>query len=340
MASTPESVLKELKSNRYAPVYFLQGDEPYFIDKISNYIEQHALTSQEKEFNQTIMYGKEVMMSTILTNAKRFPMMSERQVVIVKEAQHIYDLGREEGDKQLMGYLKNPLPSTILVFAHKYRALDGRKALYKELDKKAILVKSEKIPEYKLSPYIDQYIKDRKFTIDPKASQVLAESIGNNIEVLTNEIDKMLINFEEPVQITPSHIQQYIGISKEYNNFELTKSLSYRDLTKANTIVHYFAQNPKANPLIPLLSLFYLHFSRLLLVHANKNSSDRDLASLIKVNPYFIKEYKVAAKNYPLGKIIEVIGYLKEADFRSKGINSNNMEDPEILKELVFKILH
>ncbi|MEX0884413.1 MAG: DNA polymerase III subunit delta, partial [Cyclobacteriaceae bacterium] len=146
MASTPESVLKELKSNRYAPVYFLQGDEPYFIDKISNYIEQHALTSQEKEFNQTIMYGKEVMMSTILTNAKRFPMMSERQVVIVKEAQHIYDLGREEGDKQLMGYLKNPMPSTILDFAHKYRPLDGRKALYKELDKKAILEKSEKIP--------------------------------------------------------------------------------------------------------------------------------------------------------------------------------------------------
>lgn len=340
MPSNPDSILKELKSGKYAPIYFLQGDEPYFIDKITSYIEENALNEQDKGFNQTIMYGKDSLMSDILANAKRFPMMADRQVVIVKEAQHIYDLGRVEGDQQLMNYIKNPLPSTILVFAHKYKVLDGRKALAKELDKKAVLVKSDKIQEYKLSPYIDQYVKDKGFTIDPKASQVLAESIGNNIEVLTNEIDKMLINFNDPVQITASHIQQFIGISKEYNSFELTKALSYRDVMKANTIIHYFAQNPKSHPLIPLLSLLYLHFSRLLLVHGNKKLPERELAGLIKVNPYFIKEYMVASKNYPLGKIIDVIGYLKEADFRSKGINYPTQENSEILKELVFKILH
>lgn len=340
MPSNPESTLKDLKAGKFAPIYFLQGEEPYFIDKITSYIEEHALSPQDKGFNQIMMYGKDATMSTILTNAKRFPMMSERQVVIVKEAQNIPDLGKESGDNLLLAYLKNPLPSTILVFAHKYKLLDGRKALAKELDKRAVLVKSDKIPEYKLSPYIDQYIGEKGFSIDPKACQVLAESIGNNLEVLTNEIDKMLINFDEPVEITGAHIQQYIGISKEYNNFELTKALSYRDAMKANTIIHYFSQNPKSNPLIPLISLLYLHFSRLLLAHANKNVSDRELSGILKVNPYFVKEYTLAAKNYSLGKIIDVIGYLKEADLRSKGIGANNLPEHEILKELIFKILH
>ncbi|MFC4872003.1 DNA polymerase III subunit delta [Negadavirga shengliensis] len=339
MPSNPESTLKDLKAGKFAPVYFLHGEEPYFIDKITSYIEEHALAPQDKGFNQIMMYGKDANMSTILTNAKRFPMMAERQVVIVKEAQHVSDLGKEAGDHLLMAYIKNPLPSTILVFAHKYKLLDGRKALAKELDKRAVLVKSDKVPEYRLSPYIEQYIKDKGFSIEPKACQILAESIGNNLEVLTNEIDKMLINFDEPVEINGSHIQQYIGISKEYNNFELTKALSYRDVMKANTIIQYFSQNPKSHPLIPLLALLYLHFTRLLLVHANKNLPEKQLAGILKVNPYFVKEYIVAAKNYPLGKIIDVIGYLKEADLRSKGIDTY-MEDPEALKELIFKIMH
>ncbi|WP_073094218.1 DNA polymerase III subunit delta [Cyclobacterium lianum] len=340
MPSNPESVLKDLEGNKFAPIYFLQGEEPYFIDKITDFIENNALPPQDRGFNQTIVYGKDTSMEAILTHAKRFPMMAERQVVLVKEAQYVQDLSKEKGIQQLISYIQNPLPSTILVFAYKYKLLDGRKALAKELDKKAVLVKSDKIQEYKLGPYIDKYVQSKGFTIEARACQVLAESIGNNMEVLTNEIDKMLINFDEPVQIDSSHIQRYIGISKDYNNFELTKSLSYKDVRNANTIIRYFAQNPKAHPLIPLLYLLYTHFTRLLLLKTNQNLGERELAGLLKVNPYFIKEYITAGKNYPLGKIIDIIGYLREADLRSKGVTANNMEESQILKELIFKILH
>jgi len=339
MPSKPEEVLKDLRSGKYAPIYFLQGEEPFFIDQISDYIEKHALAEHEKSFNLTVMYGKDSTVSAILNNAKRFPMMADRQVLIVKEAQNIADLGKESGEKLLSAYLQNPLPSTILVFAHKYKSLDGRKPLGKEMDKKAVLVKSDKIPEYKLSPWIEGYFKQKGFSIELKAAQLLAESIGNSLEVLCNEVDKMLINFPEPVKIDVNHIQKFIGISKDYNNFELTKAISFRDLVKANKIVDHFRQNPKTNPLIPTINVLFTHFSRLLMVHANKRLSDNELAPLIKVNPYFIKEYLVAAKNYPLGKVIVNIGYLQEADLRSKGIDSN-WQDSEILRELVFKLMH
>jgi DNA polymerase-3 subunit delta len=341
MPSKPESVLKELEANKFAPIYFLQGNEPYFIDRITDFIENNGLAPQDRSFNQTIIYGKDTDMSSILSNAKRFPMMADRQVVIVKEAQNVWDLGRESGDNQLIAYINNPLPSTILVFAHKHKSLDGRKPLSKELDKKAVLVKSDKIPEYKLAPYIEKYVQSKGHYIEPKSCQILSESIGNKMEVLTNEIDKMIINFDAPTTINAGHIQQYIGISKDYNSFELTKALSYKDVKKANTIINYFAQNEKSHPLIALLSLLFIHFSRLLLVKANKHMADKELAALIRVNPYFIKEYTIAAKNYPLGKIIDVIGYLREADLRYKGvIASSNMEEKQIFKELIFKILH
>lgn len=340
MPNHPEEVLKDLKSGKYAPIYFLEGEEPFFIDQISDYIEQHALAEHEKSFNQIVMYGKEVKISAILSHAKRFPMMADRQVVIVKEAQYIADLGKEEGYNLLISYLKNPLPSTILVLAHKYKTLDGRKPLAKELDKKAIRVKSDKIPEYKLGPWIGDYVKTKGHSIDLKATQLLAESIGNKLEILSNEIDKMLINFSEPVDITVNHIQQYVGISKDYNNFELTKAISYRDVIKANKIIDHFGQNPRSNPLSPTLSLLYSYFSKLLLTHANKNLPERELAAKIKVHPYFVKEYTLAAKNYSLGKVIDNAGYLKEADLRLKGINANGWEDSQILKELIFKIMH
>jgi DNA polymerase-3 subunit delta len=340
MPSKPEEVLKDLRSGKYAPIYFLHGEEPFFIDQITDFIEMNALADHEKSFNQIMMYGKDSHMNSILTNAKRFPMMADRQVVIVKEAQNIPDLGKEAGDKLLMAYLQNPLPSTILVFAHKYKTLDRRKPLAKEMDKKAVLVKSDKIPEYKLPPWIEEYFKQKGFSIDIKAAQLLAESIGNQLEVLSNEVDKMLINFTEPVQISSNHIQQFIGISKDYNNFELTKAISFRDVLKANRIIDHFSQNQRSNPAIPIIGLMYLHFSRLLLIHGNKSLSESELAGKIKVHPYFVKEYVIAAKNYSLGKVIDNIGYLQEADLRSKGIHTNSMEESEILKELIFKIMH
>ncbi|AFL85543.1 DNA polymerase III, delta subunit [Belliella baltica DSM 15883] len=340
MPSKPEDVIKDLKAGKYAPIYFLQGEEPHFIDVISDYIEKHAIAEHEKGFNQTIMYGKDAPMTAILGNARRFPMMADRQVVIVKEAQNIWGIGREEIDTLLINYIQNPLPSTILVFAFKYKSLDGRKALAKELDKKAVLVKSDKVPEYKLAAWIEGYIQTQGHKIDNRTAVLLAESIGNNLEVMTNEIGKMLINFTESTQITAEHIHKFIGINKDYNNFELTKAIGVRDVLKANKIIHYFLQNPKANPLIPTIIVIYNYFSRLALYHDLKGASDAELAKKLGVNPYFVKEYHIAAKNYNLGKVIEAFAFIKEADLRSKGVDLNKVDESLILKEMIFKIMH
>jgi DNA polymerase III subunit delta len=340
MAYKPEDVLKDLKSGKFAPIYFLQGEEPFFIDQISDFIEKNALAEHDKGFNQMVMYGKDVTMPVILSNAKRFPMMADRQVVIIKEAQNILNLGKEEVDNMLISYIQNPLPSTILVFAYKYKSLDGRKALAKELDKRAVFVKSEKLKDYNLPAWIEGYVQSQGHRIDSPTANFLAESIGNNLEVITNEVGKMFINFTEATQITKEHIQKYIGINKEYNAFELTKALGMKDVEKANKIIHYFAQNPKNNPIIPMLTVVFNYFSKISLVHYNKNAADAELAKILNAHPFFVKEYRIAAKNYQLGKVIDCFSFIREADLRSKGIDSGNISDSEILRELVFKLMH
>jgi DNA polymerase III subunit delta len=340
MPSSPDVVLNDLKTGKYAPIYFLHGEESYFIDQIIDYIEANAIPEQDKGFNQVVLYGKDSPMNVILANARRFPMMANRQVVIVKEAQGIQGLGKEEIDELFIQYIQNPLPSTILVLAHKYKKLDGKKRLYKELDKKAIIVLSEKVQEYKLPPWIEKYIKSKGHTIDDKNAKIIAESIGDNLEVLTNEIDKMLINFAEPTTITSAIIEKYIGINKDYNNFELTKALSFRDVVKANKIIWHFSKNKKSHPLIVTITVIFNHFQRIFICQTSKNLSETELASKLKINPYFMKEYKEATRNYPLGKIIDNFGYIKEADLRSKGVGATGMEENEILKELIFKLMH
>lgn len=340
MAHSPEAVLKDLKSKKFAPIYFLQGDEPYFIDLITEFIEKNAIPEFEKGFNQLVLYGKDSSVSTILNNARKFPMMAERQLVIVKEAQSIPDLGKEDAQKLLMGYLANPLPSTILVFAHKHKKLDGRSILKKELEKKTVFVEAEKIKDWKLNEWVETYFKDLGHQIESKAAQLLSDSIGNNLEVLTNEVSKMLINFPEPNRFSADQIAKYIGINKDYNNFELTKALGFRDVIKANQIIHYFIQNPKAHPVIPIFSLLYNYFSKVALVHRAGSMPDNQLAAVLGVNPYGVKEYVTASKNFKLGKVIEVFGYIKEADLRFKGVDSGSMTEGEILRELVYKILH
>ena len=340
MAHSPEAVLKDLKAKKFAPIYFLEGDESYFIDVITDYIEKNAIAEHEKGFNQLVLYGKDSPVNVILSNARKFPMMAERQVVIVKEAQSIPDLGKEDAQKLLISYLNNPLPSTILVFAHKHKKLDGRSSLKKELDKKTVYVNSEKVKDWLLIGWVESYFKELGHQIDAKAAQLLADSIGNNLEVITNEVGKMLINFPEPTKFTSEHISKYIGINKEYNNFELTKAIGYRDVLKANQIITYFIQNPKAHPVIPIFSLLYNYFSKIALVHRAGPMPDNQLAGVIGINPYGVKEYLAASKNYKLGKVIEVFGYIKEADLRFKGVDSGSMDEGEILRELVYKILH
>ncbi len=340
MAATPEMVLKDLRSNKYAPIYFLQGEEPYYIDYISDFIEKNALDESAKSFNQVVVYGKDVNMAAILNNARRYPMMSDRQVVIVKEAQDIQDLGKEDGVKLLESYLKNPLPSTILVFCHKYKTVDGRKSIGKSLDKFAILVTTKTLYDNQLPDWIDSYVKEKGFTINDKAKQMLADNIGNNLSRMSNEIDKMLINIKEKGQIDPGLVQKFIGISKDYNVFELQKALMVKDVLKANQIINHFGANPKGNPIIPVIALLFSFYSKILLIHASKDKSESALSRALGLKPFFVKEYLLAARNYPLQQVIRNIAHLRQADMQSKGISSASLSEAQILKELVFNLLH
>lgn len=340
MAQTADSVLKDLKAGRYAPVYFLQGEEPYFIDKIAGYIEKNVLTETEKGFNQVVMYGKDTEMNAVLSNARRYPMMSDRQVVIVKEAKEVQDLNKQQAQAMLEQYVKNPLPSTILVFCHKYKTLDGRKSLTKTLDKHAVLVTTKKLYDNQLPDWITQYLSETGFTIERKAAFMLAEFIGNDLERMANEIDKVLINFQEKIQLDAALIQKYVGISKDYNVFELQKALTVRDVVKANRIVQYFESNPKNHPVIPMIAMLFSFYSRLLLIHHSGERSDGGIARLLKINPFFAKEYLLAIQHYSLPVVIRNISFLREADLRSKGVDSGGLTEGQLLKELVFKLMH
>lgn len=333
-------IIKNIHAGQYAPIYFLQGEEPYYIDLISDLIERNALDEAAKGFNQIILYGKDVSISDVLNNAKRFPMMSDRQVVIVKEAQSIIDIGKDSGAQPLIQYLENPLPSTILVICFKHKKLDGRKALAKALEKHAVFLTSKKMYDNQVPDWIREYFRNKEFAITDKSVFMLADYIGNNLERLSNEIDKMLINFKEKVEITDQHIQKYIGISKEYNAFELQKAVAYKELVKANKIINYFEANPKTNPVIPIISLLYSYFSKLLILHGTPDKSDNNLASVLKVNRFFLKDYTMAARNYSAAKVIRIISDLRHADLQSKGVNAANIPDGQILKELIFKIMH
>ncbi len=337
-----DSVLEDLKRNKYAPVYFLQGEEPFFIDQIAQYIEEHALQEHEKSFNQMILYGKESNLATVLSNAKRFPMMADRQVVIVKEAQEMGDLEKEvpKVGNPLVNYVKNPVASTILVFCYKYKTLDARKVLYKELDKSGIVVSTKKLYENKLPEWITGYVKSLGLGISSRASTLLADSVGVDLGRIAKEIEKVRINLKGKKEIDENDIQQYVGLSKEYNPFELCNALRDKNVLKANQIIHYFASDPKNNPAIQVISVLYNFFSKTLQAHFSPQKDDASLASLLKVNPYFVKDYMTAMRVYSPQKTMDIIHYLKEADMHSKGVGTGYTEDGEILKELVFKILH
>jgi len=343
MAQSPDSVLKTLQNRQFAPVYFLQGDEPYYIDLIADFVEENVLSESERGFNQMVMYGKDVDVSTIINNAKRYPMMSDRQVVIVREAQEVQDFNTKSGQQQLETYLKNPMPSTILVICYKYKSMDGRKPLGKLLDKLAVLVEAKKMYDNQLPDWIARYVQERGYQIEDKAVQMLADFIGNNLKRMTNEIEKVLINLhktDDQKVISPSVVQKYVGISKEYNVFELQKALAVRDVLKANQIISYFAANQKAHPIIPVIALLFTFFSKLLLVHQSSDKNERALAAVLKINPFFVREYKIAAVNYPLPKVIRNIHHLRQADQYAKGIDNTGGTDEQILKELIFKLMH
>ena len=343
-----EKIISDLKNKVYHPVYFLMGEESFFIDEISNYIEKNVLADFEKEFNQTVLYGGETNIRTVLSEAKSFPMMSNYRVVIVKEAQNMKDLlpkGKETDDKEdkkhpFEIYLDNPQKSTLLVFCHKYKTIDMRTGFAKNLSKRAVVLKSDTMYDYKVPKWIEGFVAEKKYSIEPRAAQLLTEFLGNDLSKIANELEKLSLNIPEKSKITPEHIQKFIGISKEYNNFELQNAIGKKDSLKANQIISYFASNPKDNPMVVTVASLAGYFSKVLVYHSLTDKSQNNVAAALKVNPFFVKDYSSAAQNYPFAKAMNVISLLREYDMKSKGYENTGIEESELMKEMVFKIMH
>lgn len=335
-----KQILAELKDGKFRPVYFLQGEEPYFIDLVSDYIEAHALNDAEKGFNQVIVYGKDANVATILTHARRYPMMAERQVVVVREAQDIPDLNKETGIKLMLDYLERPVPSTVLVFCHKHKTLDKRRQLGKRIDKLAVALTSKKLYDNQLPDFIEGYFREQGAPIQDRAVQALAEYVGNDLSRLTNEIDKLLLNRKEGEQITLDHIVSQVGISKEYNIFELQKAIIRGDVVLAAKIVNYFESNTRKNPLIPVVAFLYSFFSKLLIAVSLPDKDDKSLASALRVSPYAVRDYSLALRRFPPQKVIATIALLSQADLQLKGVNSGSTTDGQLFRELVYRIMH
>ncbi len=333
---TCDDILKELRAKQYRPVYYLMGEESYYIDVLSDYIEEHVLTETEKEFNLTVMYGIDVDIATIINAAKRYPMMSEHQVIIVKEAQAV------RGMDELVYYLQHPLLSTILVICHKHGVLDKRKKLATEIEKKGILFESKKLKDAQLPGFITSYLKRKGIDIEPKATSMMAEFVGTDLSRMAGELEKLIITLPKgQMRVTPEQIEQNIGISKDYNNFELRSALVEKDVLRANCIIKYFEDNPKNNPIQVTLSLLFGFFSNLMVAYYAPEKSEQSVASFLNLkSPWQAREYLTAMRRYSGVKTMQIIGDIRLADALSKGVNNSSISNGDILRELIFKILH
>ncbi len=333
---TCEDILRELKAGTYHPIYYLMGEEPYYIDLIADYITDNILTDVEKEFNLTVVYGADVDVATVINAAKRYPMMCEKQVVVVKEAQAIRNI------EELYYYLQKPLQSTILVVCHKHGTLDRRKKLAAEVAKAGVLFESKKIKEAQLPAFITSYMKAKGVDMDPKATAMVADFVGTDLHRLTGELEKLIITLPQgQLRVTPEQIEKNIGISKDYNNFELRSALVEKDILKANKIIKYFEENPKTNPIQMTLSLLFNFYSNLMLAYYAPQKNDQGIATMLGLrSPWQAREYLSAMGKYNGVKTMQIIGEIRYADAKSKGVKNASMSDGDILRELVFKILH
>lgn len=334
---TYQEILKELKQKKYRPIYFLHGAEAYFIDVISDYIEDKVLTETEKAFNLTILYGKEANHLTVVDSARRYPVMSERQVVIIKEAQEMKSL------PDLMTYIEKPLDSTLLVICHKHKPFNLNSKFGKLLKEKALVFDAKELYDNQVPDWITTYLKEKKRRINAPAANLIAEYLGTELSKIANELDKLALNLPTDTEVQEKHVEEHIGISKDYNVFELQKALGTRDVLKANRIVNYFAANPRKNPLPVVLGSLYNFFSKIYMLHFVRNLSEKEMLEALQLrSAYFLKDYRSALPHFPLAKTQQVIGFLKEYDLKSKGVdyNSTGKEEGELLKELVWRILH
>lgn len=329
-----DELISKLKNKIYYPVYLFHGEEPYFIDVLTDFIEQNCLSESEKEFNQTIFYGKDSQVNNIISAAKRYPMMANYQVIIVKEAQELSNID------DFLPYAAKPVDSTILVLCHKYGKLDKRTSLYKTIGKNGATFESTRLYDNQIPDWISGFLRKYNYTITPKASELITEFVGTNLDKIVNEIQKLLINIPPGSEIDETYVERNIGISKDFNVFELQRALARRDPFKANQIVRYFASNPKENPLVKVLPLLFSYFSKILTYHYLPDKSKNTVASALSVKPYFVPDYQAAAKSFPAGKTIAIIGLLREYDMKAKGLGNGSASDGELMKELIFKILH
>ena len=333
---TCDDILKELRAKQYRPVYYLMGEEPYYIDLIADYITDNILTETEKEFNLTVVYGADVDIATVINAAKRYPMMSEHQVVVVKEAQNTRNM------EELSYYLQKPLLSTILVICHKHGVLDRRKKLAAEIEKTGVLFESKKVKDAQLPAFITSYMKRKGIDVEPKATAMLADFVGTDLSRLTGELEKLIITLPKGhTRVTPEQIEKNIGISKDYDNFELRSALVEKDVLKANKIIKYFEENPKTNPIQMTLSLLFGFFSNLMLAYYAPEKSEQGIANMLGLRtPWQAKDYLAAMRRYNGVKTMQIIGEIRYADAKSKGVGNPSLSDGDILRELVFKILH
>ncbi len=340
MDANASRIMNELKAGRFAPVYFLQGEETFYIDLIADYVEQNALAENEKGFNQVILYGRDAPMVTILTHARRFPMMADRQVVIVREAQSIPDLGKEGGIRLLLDYVMKPVPSTILVFCHKHKTLDRRKELSKKIEKYAVTLITRKPYDNELPAFVTEYAAERKIAIDDRAVATLCEYVGNDLHRLANELDKLALATASGKIITQDQVMNQVGVSKTYNIFELQKAILRRDPLQATRIVNYFEANPKQNPPIAAVAYLFSFFSKALAAAELEVQSEKELVSKLKISPYSARDYSQALRTFKTDKLVENIGLIKDADLKLKGVDSGSGAAGQIVRELVYRIMH
>ncbi len=332
------SIMHDLKAGKYLPLYYLHGEEAYYIDKICDYIAEHALAPEERDFNQTILFGSDVTASQVADAARRYPMMAARQVVIVKEAQNI------KNTDALEKYFKQPLASTVLVMCHKNGKIDGRKREYtKAIQQAGILFESQKLRERDLPPFIENYLKERQTSIDPKSEQLIADSIGADLSRLTSELDKLILSLPaDDKRVTPQIVEDQIGVSKDFNGFELRDAIVNRNVYKANQIINYFDKNPKAGSIYSFLPMLFNYFQNLMIAfYAPQRQSQEGVAAWLELrSPWAAKDYMTGMRNYTGSKVMQILGKLREIDAKSKGLDNPNTPPGELMKELIFYILH
>ena len=329
-----KEIISSINNKKPHHIYFLMGDEPYYIDKISDEISKNLLSIEQQAFNQVTLYGRDLTAGQIIAEAKQFPIGAEHRVVIVKEGQQIKNIERLES------YIENPQKSTVLVISYKGKSLDKRKKFGKELSKRCVVFESKKLYDDKIPSWILTYINEHGYTIKNDATVILAEYLGSDLSKITNELEKIMLVVRKEDQITTTTIEHHIGISKDYNIFELQNALGDKDVRKSNQIINYFSENTKNHHIVPVLSALFSFFQKVIVYHFLKDKDLKSTANALKINPFFVRQYQKSAKNYNKKQLFSIFKYLREYDLRSKGVNNKSTDQRGLLKELIFKILH